>query len=445
MLPVISRPVDQAQTGHRVLKDSESSKNRPWLHLRLGPRDHDVVRQIDNWKVQRQATERVTTAIRLVAALEAGDWAAAVQIYPRLGLVGQQQESQRTPTEPFIKSLESEDLLDPGSQDSEEKTSEPVRVQVFAPESPDPSPPLPPTPASQAGPLRPELMTLYASGRGITFHLARRGEEYTLCGQLAHYLLNAPRQGVEYRRCEKCDQVLNPPPERAIVYAYHNSIPAGYRPTKPDLGRNTPVAKDLLAWARGEGLPLERVVQAVGEYVKQSYPGYLAWAQADLKRPLVMSLEHVAKYLPAWLTEQARKEKRNGSAGEPSSRYLDDDYFARKEAEVFDEKDLQQPEPRPQIEPCRALTSWLGVLGALQVQLNRATYDTWLRHARLVEVDTQGEKDRMVVTVPNDYIKDWINRHLLPSLTKSVNSWYNGGPGPEPREAVIEIQVDGAL
>ena len=64
-----------------------------------------------------------------------------------------------------------------------------------------------------------------------------------------------------------------------------------------------------------------------------------------------------------------------------------------------------------------AKDAWSATLGQLQVQLNRSTYDTWLRHADLLGY----EDGRFVVTVPNAYIKDWIERHLLPSMTETLS------------------------
>src|SRR5512141_2084346 len=63
-----------------------------------------------------------------------------------------------------------------------------------------------------------------------------------------------------------------------------------------------------------------------------------------------------------------------------------------------------------------AKDAWLATLGQLQIQLNRATYDTWLRHAELLGY----EDGRFVVTVPHAYAKDWIDRHLLQSMTRTL-------------------------
>ncbi|MBX3082991.1 MAG: chromosomal replication initiator protein DnaA [Anaerolineae bacterium] len=64
-----------------------------------------------------------------------------------------------------------------------------------------------------------------------------------------------------------------------------------------------------------------------------------------------------------------------------------------------------------------AKDAWSATLGQLQVQLNRSTYDTWLRHADLLGY----EDGRFVVTVPNAYVKDWIERHILPAMTETLS------------------------
>lgn len=77
-----------------------------------------------------------------------------------------------------------------------------------------------------------------------------------------------------------------------------------------------------------------------------------------------------------------------------------------------------------------AKDAWLATLGQLQVQLNRSTYDTWLRHAELLGY----EEGRFVVTVPNAYAKDWIDRHLLSSMTQTLSRIFR-------RESEIQIIV----
>src|SRR5258708_2657548 len=75
-----------------------------------------------------------------------------------------------------------------------------------------------------------------------------------------------------------------------------------------------------------------------------------------------------------------------------------------------------------------AQDAWRATLGQLQIQLNRSTYDTWLRHAELLAY----EDGRFVVTVPHAYAKDWIDRHLLASMTQTLSGIF---------QRACEIQV----
>jgi len=75
-----------------------------------------------------------------------------------------------------------------------------------------------------------------------------------------------------------------------------------------------------------------------------------------------------------------------------------------------------------------AKDAWRATLGQLQVQLNRSTYDTWLRRAELLGY----EDGRFVVTVPNAYARDWIERHLLTTLTQTLSKIF---------QSEVDIQI----
>jgi chromosomal replication initiator protein len=67
-----------------------------------------------------------------------------------------------------------------------------------------------------------------------------------------------------------------------------------------------------------------------------------------------------------------------------------------------------------------AKDAWRATLGQLQIELNRSTYDTWLRHADLLGYDD----GRFMVTVPNAYAKDWIEQHLLSAMIDKISRVY---------------------
>src|SRR4051812_42296389 len=55
-----------------------------------------------------------------------------------------------------------------------------------------------------------------------------------------------------------------------------------------------------------------------------------------------------------------------------------------------------------------ASTSWETISHRLQQMLNEGTYTTWFGSARAVNQDD----DRLVVTVPNEFTKNWIEGHF---------------------------------
>lgn len=72
------------------------------------------------------------------------------------------------------------------------------------------------------------------------------------------------------------------------------------------------------------------------------------------------------------------------------------------------------------------LDPWLATMGQLEIQLNRATYDTWLRHAAPVHfAGDRASGGTLYVSVPHHYAKDWIDRYLLPALNKTFDDIAN--------------------
>ncbi|NDJ75860.1 MAG: ATP-binding protein, partial [Chloroflexi bacterium] len=63
-----------------------------------------------------------------------------------------------------------------------------------------------------------------------------------------------------------------------------------------------------------------------------------------------------------------------------------------------------------------ARDAWQATMGQLQVQLNRTTFDTWLRGAELLAY----EDGEFVVRVRNAFAKDWIEEHLAHLVTQAL-------------------------
>ena len=62
--------------------------------------------------------------------------------------------------------------------------------------------------------------------------------------------------------------------------------------------------------------------------------------------------------------------------------------------------------------------AWQATLGQMQLQLNRATFDTWLKGAELVT----HEDGEFVVRVRHAYAKDWLEKHLQPQIAQTLGT-----------------------
>lgn len=90
----------------------------------------------------------------------------------------------------------------------------------------------------------------------------------------------------------------------------------------------------------------------------------------------------------------------------------------------------------------RALALWQSALGELEMQMTRATFNTWLRPARLlawepVHGDGSGNgSTRVILGVPNEYVRDWLENRLLTPIRRTLC-----GVAGQPVE--IDFQVEG--
>jgi hypothetical protein len=194
-----------------------------------------------------------------------------------------------------------------------------VILPITEPETSTPGKSEEPTPGSATPPSFPNAVaapqgyvTRYASGSGYTAHFVPPGAAESACGELAHYFRTEPRPGVTYRVCAKCKKAIEGTPKAtptlptdadldtmqphvAIIYAWHYAIPDDVRPVgAPNVSRNAKVGADL----RDAGLKW----QQVRAFVRETYSTYRSWARKN-SAPAVMSLEHVAKYIKAWIAK----------------------------------------------------------------------------------------------------------------------------------------------
>jgi len=63
-------------------------------------------------------------------------------------------------------------------------------------------------------------------------------------------------------------------------------------------------------------------------------------------------------------------------------------------------------------------TAWTATLGELELQMTRATFNTWLRDARLLT----NEDSEYVIGVRNDYARDWLDNRLKETINRTLSS-----------------------
>jgi hypothetical protein len=117
---------------------------------------------------------------------------------------------------------------------------------------------------------------------------------------------------------------------------------------------------------------------------------------------------------------------------EAPSPYLQDEYFARHMDEDLEPEPQAEDTPQPEATaapdyhvPNWVQNGWLAAKGQLEIQLNRATFDTWLKHTQPLHFIGDRYGGTLYVSVPHRYSKDWIDRHLRVALNRLFDSLLN--------------------
>ena len=76
----------------------------------------------------------------------------------------------------------------------------------------------------------------------------------------------------------------------------------------------------------------------------------------------------------------------------------------------------------------KAEQAWQALKGQLQMDLPKATYETWVRPVKFVA----RENGRFIIGAPNAYIRDWLNERLNTEISRSLTSLL---------EEDIEVQI----
>ncbi len=109
-------------------------------------------------------------------------------------------------------------------------------------------------------------------------------------------------------------------------------------------------------------------------------------------------------------------------------------------AEEADTDDLPPVSPPPHSRPRlrtdpEAESLWREVLGELQLQLSRATFDTWLRPTQGLALRANGDgRHHLLVLAPNGYAVAWLSGRLYPRIAETVERLWSGEGDPPPVE-----------
>ncbi|UCC90047.1 MAG: chromosomal replication initiator protein DnaA [Anaerolineales bacterium] len=91
---------------------------------------------------------------------------------------------------------------------------------------------------------------------------------------------------------------------------------------------------------------------------------------------------------------------------------------------------------------------WQATLGELQLQMTKATFDTWVKQTRVLAY----EDGTFIVGVQNGYAKDWLENRLLGTIQRTLTSILNRSaevrfvvqsPAAPPKDPVVLLQTNG--
>jgi len=69
-----------------------------------------------------------------------------------------------------------------------------------------------------------------------------------------------------------------------------------------------------------------------------------------------------------------------------------------------------------------AQQAWQATVGQLQMEMPKASFDTWVRNAELVKQDN----GRYVIGVQNNYARDWLESRLASTVSRLLSGFSNG-------------------
>lgn len=245
-----------------------------------------------------------------------------------------------------------------------------------------------------------------AYGENNVLHAFKPGTKHprkcTRCGSfLGSWSGLVPNPG-DFKACEKKSKLktVKPPKEplpwSALTKAMHEATPEDIRPVTCHYAKNDVPAHALY----DAGFTPERITA----FVLDNYPTYREWAEQH-KKPVIMSMQHVSQFIKAWEATKGKQIVPVEPIALPGA--------SDEETQAYLERLSVKPEPAVQD------NHWLSARGQLEIQLGKSTFRTWIQHLRLVALD-KGPPAVYTFEAANQYQKDWLERHLVYSLTKTL-------------------------
>jgi hypothetical protein len=87
-----------------------------------------------------------------------------------------------------------------------------------------------------------------------------------------------------------------------------------------------------------------------------------------------------------------------------------------RERKLGDPQEDRSSELEPDSVPDKVHRLWASCLSELQLQMTRATFDTWLRGSRVMEAGD----GNLTIAVRSSYAVDWLQNRLLPIIQPTV-------------------------
>jgi chromosomal replication initiator protein len=95
----------------------------------------------------------------------------------------------------------------------------------------------------------------------------------------------------------------------------------------------------------------------------------------------------------------------------------------------------------------KAEQAWQAALGQLQMEMPKASFDTWVKEAEFLSY----EDGQFIIGVPNTYARDWLEGRLNSTTTRMLTGimnrslrvrfvvWQNGNGRPEIEEEAEDV------